>query len=171
MLPKLVSFARSPTLPITWSLFLLVLAVRLVCLFQLADSQFLIPQGGDMQFYNDWALRILHGQWTDHTAFYGLPLYAYVLAGIYKLCGYSPFIPGFLQALVEGGTAVVIYKLALLAFQCDRPAQHGIRRQVSTKTIGILAGLGWGFFQPAESYSIILMPTAWLVFVFWYVVW
>ena len=31
--------------------------------------------------------------------------------------------------------------------------------------------VGWAFFQPAQGYSIILMPTTWLVFVFWFVVW
>ena len=36
--------------------------------------------------------------------------------------------------------------------------------------IGILAAAGWAFFQPAQAYSVILMPTAWLVFVFWLVV-
>lgn len=126
-----------------------------------------------MQFYNDWALRILHGQWTDHTAFYGLPLYAYVLAGIYKLFGYCPFIPGFLQAMLEGGTAVIIYQLALLVFAGDASAQiDGDRtdREKGAKAIGVLAAIGWGFFQPAESYSIILMPTSWLVFVFWWII-
>ena len=48
--------------------------------------------------YNDWALLIMRGNWTEHTAFYGLPLYAYLLAGFYKICGYSPFVPGMLQA-------------------------------------------------------------------------
>ena len=37
--------------------------------------------------------------------------------------------------------------------------------------IGIIAAVGWAFFQPAQGYSIILMPTAWLVFIFWFVVW
>ena len=175
MLPKLVSLARSQTLPVAWGLFLVALAVRLFCLFQLADSQFLIPQGGDMLFYNDWALRILHGQWTDHTAFYGLPLYAYLLAGIYKVFGYSPFIPGLIQAILEGGTAVIIYQLALLAFGRESspssPATTPASPGDSAKVIGILAAIGWAFFQPAESYSIILMPTTWLVFVFWYLVW
>src|SRR5262249_38799090 len=122
MLPKLVSLARSPNLPVAWYLFFLVLALRLFCLFQLADSQFLIPQGGDMFFYNDWALRILRGQWTDHVAFYGLPLYAYLLAGVYKVFGYSPFIPGLMQAILEGGIAVIIYQLAQVAFRCEPSA-------------------------------------------------
>ncbi len=51
-----------------------------------------------MHFYNAWALRILRGEWTNHYAFYGLPGYPYLLAGIYKAFGYSPFLPGFLQA-------------------------------------------------------------------------
>ena len=83
---------------------------------RLTDSQFLLPNAGDMFFYNEWALRILRGNWTEHTAFYGLPLYAYLLAGIYKICGYSPFVPGLLQAGCEGGTAVLLYKLGSLVF-------------------------------------------------------
>ena len=34
-----------------------------------------------------------------------------------------------------------------------------------------MAAIGWAFFLPAQAYSVILMPTAWLVFVFWFVVW
>ena len=93
-------------------LFVGVFVFRLFALTKLTGSQFLLPNAGDMQFYNDWALRILRGNWTEHTAFYGLPLYAYLLAGIYKVCGYSPFMPGLLQAGLEGGTAVLLYKLA-----------------------------------------------------------
>jgi len=174
MSPKIVSLARWETIRVGCCLFFFVFGLRLVCLLNLADSQFLIPRSGDMQFYNDWALRILHGQWTDYTAFYGLPLYAYLLAGIYNLCGYGPFIPGFLQAILEGGTAVIIYQLALLAFDGNASVQidgDKTDQEKGAKLIGILAALGWSFFQPAESYSIILMPTSWLVFVFWYVVW
>ena len=150
-----------------------VFVFRLFALTKLTGSQFLLPNAGDMQFYNDWALRILRGNWTEHTAFYGLPLYAYLLAGIYKVCGYSPFMPGLLQAGLEGGTAVLLYKLSTLVFaECggsdDEVSLGGLRRG---EVIGILAAVGWAFFQPAQGYSIILMPTTWLVFVFWFVVW
>ena len=154
-------------------LFLGVFVFRLFALTKLTGSQFLLPNAGDMQFYNDWALRILRGNWTEHTAFYGLPLYAYLLAGIYKVCGYSPFMPGLLQAGLEGGTAVLLYKLATLVFAGSgdsgkEKALGGMRRG---EMIGIIAAVGWAFFQPAQGYSIILMPTTWLVFVFWFVVW
>ena len=141
--------------------FFTVLVLRLIVLARLTESSYLLPSRGDMHFYNDWALRILHGHWTDHHAFYGLPLYAYLLASLYRVFGYSPFIPGFIQVCLEAGTALILYRLAGLIFG------NGRRGQI----IGFSAALGWGLFQPAAAYSVILMPVAWLVFVFWFVVW
>jgi hypothetical protein len=156
-------------------LFLGVFVLRLLVLRRLTESQFLLPSTGDMQFYNEWALRILHGNWTEHTAFYGLPLYAYLLAGIYRVCGYNPFVPALLQAALEGGTAVLLYQLSTLVFaesadseEENPPRGAGPER---AKVIGCAAAIGWGLFQPAQGYSVILMPTAWLVFIFWFVVW
>jgi Tfp pilus assembly protein PilF len=157
-------WARSPEV----YLFLGVFLVRIFALVRLTDSQFLLPSGGDMQFYNEWALRILHGQWTEHTAFYGLPLYAYLLAAIYEICGYSPFVPGLLQAACEGGTAVLLYKLGSFVFA--GAGENALARHRG-RVIGVMAAVGWAFFIPAQGYSIILMPTAWLVLVFWFVVW
>ncbi len=161
-------------LPLSAYLFLGVFVLRLIVLVRLTDSQFLLPNTGDMQFYNGWALRILRGEWTSHAAFYGLPLYAYLLAAIYKIAGYSPFLPGLLQAILEGGTAVLLYLLGSTVFgptaapgDAAAPAADSFRG----KAIGLLAAIGWAFFQPAEAYSVILMPTSWLVFVFWFVVW
>lgn len=127
-----------------------------------------------MHFYNAWALRILQGSWTDHMAFYGLPLYAYFLAGVYKVCGYSPFVPGFFQAAFEGGTAVILYRLGRRVFSLtsdptgtdSNPKQELGRGDL----VGIMAALGWAFFRSAQAYSIILMPTSLAVFVFWFVV-
>lgn len=131
-----------------------------------------------MHFYNDWALRILKGQWTDYHAFYGLPLYAYLLAAFYKLFGYSPFVPGLIQGCLDAGTAVLLYKLAVKIFKEEKSEKAGqpIWREQSVcqyrgKAIGVLAAAGWALFQPAQAYSAILMPTTWLVFVFWFVVW
>jgi hypothetical protein len=118
-----------------------------------------------MHFYDAWGRRIAQGQWTDHFAFYGLPGYAYLLAFLYKIFGYTPFIPGFVQSCLDAGTAMLIYKISIRVF-ADGPEQTR-RAQV----VGALAALGWTFFVPAAAYSIILMPTAWLVFVFWFLVW
>ena len=154
--------------PLGIYVFLGAFVFRLFVLLRLTESQFLLPTAGDMFFYNDWALRILRGHWTEHTAFYGLPLYAYLLAGIYKVFGYSPFVPGLLQAGCEGGTAVLLYKLGSLVFLGSNKSELTRWRG---KVVGLMAALGWAFFLPAQAYSVILMPTAWLVFVFWFVVW
>ncbi len=158
------AWVRSPGM----YLFLGVFLFRLLALARLTESQFLLPSGGDMHFYNEWALRILRGEWTEQTAFYGLPLYAYLLAAIYKVCGYSPFVPGLLQAACEGGTAVLLYKLGSFIFAGT--GESGLARWRGN-VIGALAAVGWAFFVPAQGYSIILMPTAWLVLIFWFVVW
>lgn len=149
-------------IPVAVYVFSAVFVLRLIILTRLTESQFLLPNAGDMRFYNDWALRILNGHWTDHQAFYGLPLYPYFLAAIYKICGYSPFLPALLQAIAEGGTGALIYTLGVRVFGSnDRGGS----------VIGMVAAIGWTLFQPAQAYSVILMPTAWLVFVFWLVVW
>jgi hypothetical protein len=116
-----------------------------------------------MHFYDDWARRILSGQLTDHLAFYGLPGYAYLLAALYKLAGYGPFVPGLLQALLDAGTAILIYKISVAIFP-----GIGLRR---AQAAGLLAALGWAFFVPAQTYAAILMPTTWLVFIFWLILW
>jgi Tfp pilus assembly protein PilF len=160
-------------------LFAAVFLLRLIVLLRLTSSPFLLPNSGDMHFYNEWAQRILHGQVTEHHAFYGLPLYPYLLACLYALFGYSPFIPGFLQATLDAGTAVLLYKLAVKIFSNPAPpvvagpenSTQNFFRQYRGECIGVLAALGWGFFLPEEAYSAILMPTAGFGFVFWFVVW
>jgi len=147
-------------------IFAFVFLARLIALVRLASSPSLLPSGGDMHFYDDWAQQILHGRFTDHAAFYGLPLYAYLLAFLYKIFGYSPFVPGFLQACFDAGTATLLYKIAVRIFRND-----GEPLRIRANVIGLLAAAGWAFFVPAEAYAVILMPAAWLVFVFWLLVW
>jgi len=148
--------------------FAFVFLVRLIALARLTSSPFFLPSGGDMHFYDDWARQILHGRLTDHFAFYGLPLYAYLLAFLYKVFGYSPFVPGFLQACLDAGTATLLYKISIRIFQApDEPGSVDSRARV----IGLLAAAGWAFFVPAQAYSVTLMPTVWGVFVFWLLVW
>src|SRR5258708_38195075 len=105
--------------PAVW-IFLLTFAVRLAVLVRLSHSVHFLPDGDDMKFYSDWALRIAHGQWTDHQAFYGLPGYAYCLALIFLLAGgFDPFIVGTLQALFDAGIAVLLWKISREVFTAN----------------------------------------------------
>jgi Flp pilus assembly protein TadD len=147
-------------------IFAAVFLIRLGVLMRLASSPLLLPSGSDMHFYNEWARQILQGRWTDHQPFYGLPLYPFLVACLYRIFGYSPFVPGFFQACLDAGTAVLIYKITVRAIgdSSDKAAK-------SASLTGIVAAAGWGFFVPAQAYSAILMPTAGAVFVFWLLVW
>lgn len=151
-------------------LFGAVFLLRVFALAQLTSSPFLLPAQGDMHFYNDWAQRILGGQFTDHLAFYGLPLYAYGLALLYKTFGSSPFVPGLLQALLEAGTAVLIYQITRRVVLTSGGGKNPPLSKLAPWA-AVIAGLAWGFCGPAQAYAAILMPTIWLIFIFWFVVW
>ena len=159
-MPKL--FSRLRLQPAHY-VFAAVLLVRLFVLGRLAGSAFLLPTRGDMHFYDGWAQKIVGGQLTDHHAFYGLPGYAYLLAGLYKLCGYNPYIPELLQSLLEAGTATLLYKISVALV----PQSGGRRGQI----VGLMAAAAWAFCVPAQTYAAVLMPTAWFIFVFWFILW
>jgi cytochrome c-type biogenesis protein CcmH/NrfG len=147
-------------------IFLGVFLLRLGAVLRLTHSSLLLPSRGDMHFYNDWAKDILHGQFSQHLAFYGLPGYAYLLAFLYKFFGENPFVPSFLQAGIEAGVAVLIYQICLRVLDSVASTLF-----VNTRLVGLFAALGWAFFAPAQAYSVVLMPTTWFVFVFWFAVW
>ena len=157
---RLSSFLRRPEV---W-VFLVALAARLWVLGQFSESPHFGVQGGDSKFYHDWALRILRGEWTDHHAFYGLPGYAFLLAGIYALSGVEPFSVIGLQCVLEAGTALVIFILARGVIEAEREPRGGI-------AAGALAALGWVCYIPAQTFSVILMPTSWLVAAYWACAW
>lgn len=159
-MPKL--FSRLRLQPVHY-VFAAVLLVRLFVLGRLAGSVFLLPTRGDMHFYDDWAQKVVGGQLTDHHAFYGLPGYAYLLAGLYKLCGYGPYVPELLQALLDAGTALLLYKISVAL----APQPNGRRGQIA----GLMAAAAWAFCVPAQTYAAVLMPTAWFIFVFWFILW
>jgi hypothetical protein len=145
------------TLTAAHYIFAVVFFVRLVALSRLASSPFLAPAGGDMHFYDQWAKQILHGQVTNGHAFYGLPLYAYWLALIYKVVGYDPFVPGVFQAMFDAGTAVIIFKLG--------------QRVFANNFVSFASALAWAFVTPAQAYTAILMPTSLYIFAFWFLAW
>ena len=155
-----------------FAVFLLAFASRLLVLVRFSHSPHFIPDGDDMKFYSDWALRITHGQWTDHQAFYGLPGYAFCLAAIYKLSGgLDPFAAGLLQALMDAGIAALLYKIARTVFAPSEDEAGERLAAARPHVIGLGAALMWMFFTPAQAFSMILMPTIWLVLSYYACVW
>ena len=155
-----------------FAIFLLAFAIRLLVLVRFSHSPHFIPDGDDMKFYSDWALRITHGQFTDHKAFYGLPGYAFCLAAIYQLSGgLDPFAAGLLQALMDAGIATLLYKIANAVFAPSEDEAGKALAVARPHAIGLCAALMWMFFTPAQAFSMILMPTIWLVLSYYLCVW
>ncbi|MEO6742168.1 MAG: hypothetical protein ABIP20_18135, partial [Chthoniobacteraceae bacterium] len=141
--------------------------VQFLVLNMIADSRHFLPDGDDMKFYDDWARRILGGQFTDGKAFYGLPGYAYALAGIYKVTGgyshtFSPYLVAQLQAALHALTATWLFLLGRRVF-----GGTALEEKRRGAVIGVLAAAAWALFTPAQVFSAILMPTAWVVCAFW----
>ena len=152
--------------------FVLAFAIRLLVLIQFSHSPHFVPDGDDMKFYSDWALRIMHGQWTDHKAFYGLPGYAFCLAAIYKVSGgLDPFAAGLLQALMDAGVATLLYLIARTVFAPTTEEKDDRLAAARPLVIGCGAALGWMCFAPAQAFSMILMPTIWAVLAYYLCVW
>lgn len=160
--------AKHPLLS-SWALwvFIFALIIRLIVLARFADTPFLVPKGDDMYFYHSWAQRILGGEWTDHQAFYGLPGYAFFLALIYLIVGVQPFAIGLIQTVIGALTSVVIYRLGCETFALVRNDGREHRENDSARVVSAIAAVGWAVFLPAQTFSVILMPTSWLVLIYW----
>ena len=153
-------------MPECW-LAVIALSVRFLILGRFAASPHFWPATDDMRFYAEWATRISQGQWTDGQAFYGLPGYAFCLAALFGIAGVNPMFVGLVQAVLEAITTVLIFKSAKLALTNSQENETGPAATI----IGIVAALGWIFYLPAQTFSVILMPSAWLVAAFWGCVW
>jgi tetratricopeptide (TPR) repeat protein len=166
---------RAPrTLGVIHCVFAAVFLFRLTVLLRFAASPLFVPGAGDMRFYDDWAQQILRGQFTDHLAFFGLPLYPYLLALFYKVFGYTPFVPALFQALADTVTATLIYQIGFAVFGQSSDA---IQKEAASfldrhrgRIIGVAGAAAWALFVPAEAYSLVVMPTAFAVTVFWLVI-
>jgi Tfp pilus assembly protein PilF len=155
-------------------IFLIAFILQFVALWKISESRHFLPDGDDMKFYNDWA-RKLAGElaWKPRepnapgTAYYGLPGYAYALAGIYSAGGgydhwYSPFLVGQLQVVFHALTAMFLYLIARRVF-----GGNTIYEKRRSTIIGVIAAIAWCLFTPAQVFTAILMPTSWVICAFW----
>jgi tetratricopeptide (TPR) repeat protein len=138
--------------------FAAALLVRLAVLALFSTSPHFGVQSGDMRFYHDWALRILAGEWTDHHAFYGLPGYAFLLAGVYKIFGVHPGVMLTIQSLADACTALLVFRLTRAVVP------------IYPRALAALAALGWTLFVPAQTFSAVLMPTVLAAACYWFCV-
>lgn len=92
-------------------LFLILLATLIfkgVYFFQSRQSPFFQPLLLDAKYYHEWALRIIQGDVGG--VFYGLPLYPFFVASVYKLFGVSVAAVKWTQIFLGMVTLYFIYR-------------------------------------------------------------
>jgi tetratricopeptide (TPR) repeat protein len=88
------------------------LVLRLLHLAFVRDSPFFGALQLDAQAYDAWAQRIAAGEWIGREPFWVDPLYAYVLAGIYRLAGHDLLLPRLVNIGCGVATALVVAGIA-----------------------------------------------------------
>ncbi|HPN72636.1 MAG TPA: tetratricopeptide repeat protein [Candidatus Omnitrophota bacterium] len=131
-----VENSKVPDIFIYAAIFLLALVIRLIYLNQIRTSPLFEPfyRGLDDYLYDTWAREIASGKIVGSSAFYGLPLYPYFLAAIYKLSGFSVYAARLVQMLIGSLSAALFYKLG---------------KRVSSRVIGLIMAVIMTFYLPA----------------------
>lgn len=132
------------------ALAVLALGVRLVYLFQAADSPFFDTPVVDARSYTEYARELASGAWAGRPMpFWQAPFYPYSLAALFSLFGENYYLPRLLQALAGTATCLAVLELG---------------RQVFSPTVGWLAAVGAALYGPFLYFEGELLPTAWAVF-------
>ena len=110
----------------------------------------------DERFYHDWAVKIADGTWHSTSIYEFAPLYAYVMAGIYKL-----FSPDLLYIrclnLISGILTCLFIGL--------------VGREIGGRRLGLGAMLLAAFYKPLIFYSLVPLKTALSVLLFSLFMW
>jgi 4-amino-4-deoxy-L-arabinose transferase-like glycosyltransferase len=91
----------------------------------------------DPQFYDAWAQRVAGGDWLPDRPFYMDPLYAYVLAALYRIGGHDLLAARLLNVAFSAGACLLVARLG---------------RQVGGARCGVLAALGFAVYGPDVFY-------------------
>ncbi len=159
-----------------WLVAAFCMALRLFSLSALVGSSFYPPDDGDGRYYLDWASRIAGGMWTDGKSFYGLPLYPYLLAVLKLVFPGSLLAPLIIQAIADSAIAFIITDFSIIILATELPplrnteSARNLGKTDAGVVAGLIAGLGWCLFQPAQAYSLSFMPTVFGVLALWTVV-
>ncbi|HXJ78255.1 MAG TPA: tetratricopeptide repeat protein [Candidatus Methylomirabilis sp.] len=140
--------------PITWptsdavvctATFVFALAVRLAFLFQVEAIPVFYTLPGDPRVYDEWAQRIVAGDWVGHGVFYQAPLYAYFLAVLQVVVGHDLW-------------SIRVAQLVLGAAACSLLYLAG--RQFYSRPVGLVAAMILTFYAPSLFFSSVVDKTA-----------
>lgn len=99
-----------------WTILAIAFFIRLIVFIQFLNSPLAGLYRADHAFYRNWARQIAAGQWSLGSVFEQGPLYAYLVAGFYRLFGVNDSLLLMLQ--LSSGLIVVwlVHRVGELAF-------------------------------------------------------
>jgi len=104
------------------------LAVRLLFLWQAAQTPLFAAPGVDESWHNQWANELLDNHWRYDGVYFRAPLYAYFLAGLHAISGRSIAFARAVQMLISTLSVGLLYLLArrLVSLRVARVAAVGM---------------------------------------------
>jgi len=127
--------------------------VRWIYLLELSFQPGFTAPMVDERWHWLWAGEIIEQSFWGEGAWFRAPLYLYFLALLKWITGESIFWSKFLQILVSGGTAFLLYRLAQGLFG---------------RTTAVVAGLTYALYAPLVFYeTMYLFPVLFLFFLVW----
>ncbi len=96
--------------------FAVAFAIRLVHVWSFRKNLYFEKPVLDAKLYDDWAQRIVAGEWIGKTVFEGVPLYPYVLSLVYRALGSGAVTVALVQSAIGSAGIALLYLYCRLAF-------------------------------------------------------
>jgi len=138
------------------AILLLALALRLLALWSLSGTIYSEYLLWDERIYHQWASRIADGTFASKSVYEFPPLYAYLVAALYKGFGPDPVY----QRVLNIGFGVLT--CAFVYF---------IGRSLAGRKIGLLAALGAALYKPLIFYSVVPLKEMFGICLFALLIW
>ena len=127
-----------------WTVVAAATAVRALYAFSYFASPLAAQHRADQGYYRDWALAIAGGDVLGREVFEQGPLYAYLLALVYRICGPRDEVAIALQLLAGVATSALVFACA---------------RRLFSARAALFAGLACAAFGPLVFYEAMAMKT------------
>lgn len=131
-------------------IFILSISLRLICLQQISITPIFGFFAIDSWYYDEFASKILNGNFVFKESIYLSPLYPLILAGIYKILGHNLIIAMLFQVITDSLTCVFLYFICIKIF--------------NKKSIGLLASFIYACYGMAIFYTCFLLESAYATF-------
>jgi len=140
------TWCRMDTLAVVF-IFLAAIIIRIIYLYQISSGILFTPTEATLDefHYHTWAKEIAFKDFIGKDAFWGFPLYPYLLGSVYFLFGDNVFIARLIQFFIGSASCVLIFLIG---------------RKCFGRSIGVLAGALFAFYNTAIYHDGMIVSSA-----------